>query len=251
VLALVAVVVTAGPAAAGGSWLSPVRDRYEPGELVTLVGYVGPGGTLGSVDDGPFFAYLHHLEAPLSAPNDLPIAPFAPQPSDLRLGQLVVEQTGQAGYTAYRASIKFPLPGDLRIGRYGVSYCNASCTKGLSDLIGGVIFVGTEPDGPIGRTWPLDEPEVANLADSALLHGPGWQITALEARAGLRPDTPAATIPAEPPSSQATANRARHRAVSDASTSDKSWPAWALLTVVVTGVIGVGGLAAYSRSRSR
>jgi hypothetical protein len=50
---------------AGGSWLTPVRDRYEPGEVVTLVGYVGPGGTLGSVEDGPFFAYLRRLEVPL------------------------------------------------------------------------------------------------------------------------------------------------------------------------------------------
>jgi hypothetical protein len=163
-LALTAVAVAAEPAAAGGSWLAPVRDRYEPGEVATLVGYVGPGGTLGSVEDGPFFADLRRLDVALRAPTDLPIAPFAPEPGDLRLGQLVVERTGRVDYTAYRASIQFPLPRDLPFGRYGVSYCNATCTKGLGDLIGGVVFVGRDHDDPIIQEWPPDEPERA--ADS-------------------------------------------------------------------------------------
>jgi hypothetical protein len=160
-LALAAVAVAAEPAAAGGSWLQPVRDRYEPGEAVTLVGYVGPSGTLGSVEDGPFFAYLRRLDLALQAPTDLPIAPFPPQATDLRLGQLVVEPTGRTDYAAYHVSIHFALPGDLPAGRYGVSYCNATCTKGLSDLIGGVVFVGRDPDGPIihpGEPPPASTP---------------------------------------------------------------------------------------------
>jgi hypothetical protein len=163
-LALVAVVVAADPAAAGGSWLRPVRDRYEPGETATLIGYVGPGGTLGAVEDGPFFAYLRRLDVPLTVPNQLAMAPFAPQASDLRLGELAVQNTGRPGYLAYRVSIEFPLPRGLPAGRYGVIYCNATCTKGLSDLIGGVIFVGRDPDGPFHRTWPAEEPEIANTA---------------------------------------------------------------------------------------
>jgi hypothetical protein len=164
-LALIAVAVAAEPAAAGGSWLAPVRDRYEPGDVVTLVGYVGPGGTLGSVDDGPFFAYLRRMDAAHKAPTDLPIAPFSPQPSDLRLGQLVVEHTGRADYAAYHVSIQFPLPDDLPAGRYGVSYCNATCTKGLSDLIGGVVFVGRDPDGPIIR--PAEPPPASTPVTTA------------------------------------------------------------------------------------
>jgi hypothetical protein len=163
-LALVAVVVAAESAAAGGSWLSPVRDRYEPGDTVTLVGYVGPSGTLGRVEDGPFFAYLRGLDVPLTAPNQLAMAPFTPQASDLRLGELAVQNTGRPGYLAYRVSIQFPLPRGMPAGRYGVIYCNATCTKGLSDLIGGVIFVGRDPDGPLQRTWPPEEPEIANAA---------------------------------------------------------------------------------------
>jgi hypothetical protein len=164
-LALAAVAVAAEPAVAGGSWLAPVRDRYEPGDVVTFVGYVGPGGTLGSIEDGPFFAYLRRLDAAVQSPTNVPIAPFAPQPSDLRLGQLVVEHTGRADYAAYRVSIQFPLPGDLPAGRYGVSYCNATCTKGLSDLIGGVVFVGRDPDGPIIR--PAEPPPASTMVTSA------------------------------------------------------------------------------------
>jgi hypothetical protein len=164
---LAAVAVAADPAVAGGSWISPVRDRYEPGDTATLVGYVGPGGTLGSVEDGPFFAYLRRLDVPLTAPNELGTAPFTPQASDRRLGELVVQHTGRPGYLAYRVTIQFRLPSALAAGRYGVIYCNSTCTKGLSDLVGGVVFVGTDPDGPISREWPLDEPERANLEDSA------------------------------------------------------------------------------------
>jgi hypothetical protein len=160
-LALVALVVAAEPATAGGSWLSPVRDRYGPGETAILVGYVGPGGTLGTVEDGPFFGYLRGLDVP--PPNQLAMAPFTPQASDLRLGELAVQKTGRPGYLAYRVSIRFPLPRGPPAGRYGVIYCNATCTKGLSDLIGGVIFVGRDPDGPSHRTWPAEEPEIANL----------------------------------------------------------------------------------------
>jgi hypothetical protein len=116
-LALAAVAGAADPAAAGGSWLSPVRDRYEPGETVTLVGYVGPGGTLGSVEDGPFFAYLRRLEEPLRVPNELQMAPFVPQSGDLPIGQLLVQGTGRGGYLAYRVTIAEQRAGGALRGR--------------------------------------------------------------------------------------------------------------------------------------
>jgi len=147
-VAVVTVVAAAVPAAAGGSWLSPVRDRYEPGDTVTLVAYVSGSGTLGSVADGPFFAYLRRLEVPLTVPNELQMAPFTPRASYMQLGPLVIANRGRADYAAYRASVQFRLPSDLPAGRYGVIYCNATCTKGLSDLIGGVIFVGIDPRQP-------------------------------------------------------------------------------------------------------
>jgi hypothetical protein len=243
-LALAAVAVTADPAAAGGSWLAPVRDRYEPGEAVTLVAYVGPGGTLGSVEDGPFFGYLRRLEVTLQAPTDLPVAPFDPQPSDLRLGQLVVERTGRTDYTAYRASIQFLLPRDLPVGRYGVSYCNATCTKGLSDLIGGVVFVGRDPDGPIPRTWPLHEPEIANLSDDAMLYGPRWQITARDARA--RPPEPPATSTPATTATAANTDRAA-RGASESTSRGRGSAGWALPVLLVTAALATMVIALFIR----
>ena len=242
-LALTAVVVAAEPAAAGGSWLAPVRDRYDPGEVVTLVAYVGPGGTLGSVEDGPFFAYLRRLDAALQAPTDLPIAPFAPQASDLRLGQVVVEHTGRADYTAYRASIRFQLPRDLPVGRYGVSYCNTTCTKGLSDLIGGVVFVGRDPDGPIPRTWPLQESEIANLADDAMLYGPGWQLTARDARA--RPTEPPVTT--TPPTTTVPDTERPTRLASKSAPGGRGAAGWALPVLLVAAALATMVIALFIR----
>jgi hypothetical protein len=233
-LALVAVVVGADPAAAGGGWLSPVRDRYEPGDTANLVGYVGPGGSLGSVEDGPFFAYLRRLDVPLTVPNELGTAPFTPQASDLRLGELVVQNTGRPGYLAHRVSIQFRVPSGLPIGRYGVIYCNSTCTKGLSDLIGGVIFVGRDPDAPISRTWPPDEPERANL----------------EGNASQAPEAPAVSAPVTTVSPKAAVNveRTARRASEPSSDGSGAW-SWALPALLLTTVAGASGIALYTRAR--
>jgi hypothetical protein len=249
-IALVTVAVMASPAAAGGSWLSPVRDRYEPGDTATLVGYVGGGGSLGSVEDGPFFAYLRRLEVPVPAPNGMELAPFVPRPSDIPLGRLVVENRGRTDYTAYRVSIQFRLPSDLPPGRYGVIYCNATCTKGLSDLIGGVVFVGRDPEAPISRTWPPDEPEIANLAGDAVLNGPGWQTTAGEVR-GASPGPPAVSTPDRPAPGETTARDARApRSALDRNFVAPDIPIWVLATLSIVAVLGAGGLVALARARS-
>jgi hypothetical protein len=251
-VALAAVALMAGNAAAGGSWISPVRDRYEPGEIVTLVGYAGPSGSAGTVHDGPFFAYLHRLEGGLSAPHDTPkMAPFTPQPTDRPLGQLTVEPTGRSDYATYRMSIHFRLPSDLTVGRYAVSYCNATCTKGLTELIGGVIFVGIHPDHPITREWPLSEPEIANLPDTAALSGPGGQMTAGDARARPPepPPTPHPSGPASPPTALETEQAAR-RAPDSGSGGAGAW-AWVVPATLGTAVVGAAALAAAVRSRPR
>jgi hypothetical protein len=231
ILALVALVVAAEPAAAGGSWLSPVRDRYDPGDTVKLVGYVSAFGSLGTIVDGPFFGYLRRLEDPLQVPNQLQMAPFTPQATDLPLGQLLLKDTGKTGYAAYRASIRFRLPRDLRPGRYGVIYCNATCTKGLSDLIGGVIFVGIDPDAPISRTWPTDEPEISNLARDVVLDGPGVQINAGDVRASSAFRSP--------------------RPATGATSGGHGSASWLLPAVLVTVLLGVSGLAAIARAAFR
>ena len=162
------------PVSAGGNWFDPVKDRYEPGEEVTLVGYTG-GGLYGWVDDGPFFGFLmNSTEA-----GDIDFDGMR-----LPLGEIELEETGRSGYLSLRASIKFLLPEDLEPGLYWFDYCNTDCSERLGDLIGGLIYVGIDPDYPISREWPLDDPEVANLAAVALLSGPGFNYTAGEIQDG-------------------------------------------------------------------
>lgn len=158
------------PATAGGSWLSPVRDRYEPGEVATLVGYTS-GGQLGWVEDGPFFAYLVAGDFTLSAERRLPTDHVA-------LGPLSVQARGQT----LRVSISFPVPHHLAAGLYSVTYCNNPCVTGLGDLIGGSVAVGVDPPWDLQRGWDLDDPEIANLADDAILIGPGYSVTAADVR---------------------------------------------------------------------
>jgi hypothetical protein len=81
-LALVlATMAPSHPAGAGGAdWLYPARDRYEPGQTVTMIGY----GGIGRADwreTGPFYAYLRVDAAAAeadSAPGPPATAPVAP-----------------------------------------------------------------------------------------------------------------------------------------------------------------------------
>lgn len=159
--------VAAQPAAAGGSWLDPAKDRYEPGETATLVGYTG-GGQLGWVEDGPFFGYLRVDPAAAVAQEQWP----AIVPSDLPLGQLILQETGRGGYLSLRAAITFTLPADLPPGTYEFVYCNDPCTTGLGDLIGGTVWVGTDPGEPLSRDWPSDDPALRGAPASEPLPAP-------------------------------------------------------------------------------
>ncbi|MCA1846395.1 MAG: hypothetical protein LC792_25005, partial [Actinobacteria bacterium] len=178
-LALLLALAGAAPARAGGSWLDPVADRYEPGDVATLVGYVGRG-QLGWVDDGPFYAYLRA--------GDLGgVAPPGFTDQGLSVGRLEVDPLGGADATVLRVSLSFRLPSSLPPGSYGVAYCNDPCTNGLGDLIGGRLSVGADPPAPFVRAWPPDEPDVADLAPGALLAGPSSVATAEEVREGVVP----------------------------------------------------------------
>lgn len=103
--------IAAAPATAGGSHLSPVRDRYERGEVATLVGYTS-GGQLGWIQDGPFHAYLVAGDVAFWADRRLPLDAVA-------LGPLSLQARGRT----LRVSISFPVPEHLAAGVYTVTYC--------------------------------------------------------------------------------------------------------------------------------
>ncbi len=73
-----------------------------------------------------------------------------------------------------------PLPDlvDVPPGHYRLTYCTETCQLPLlGDVTGGLLSVGVDPPFRWSHSWPLDEPEIANLPDHAILTGPGFQTT--------------------------------------------------------------------------
>jgi len=170
-----------GTAEAGGGRLSPVRDRYEPGEVATLVGYTG-GPAAAAVAGEFFYAYLRPVDEDPGAGLD---------ETDLYVGELFIQETAHAGYLAFRVSVTFDVPGDLDPGEYELTYCDDPCTATpVGDLGPSPLSIGVDPGRRIVREWAPDEPEIANLGPDALLVGPGFQTTAAELRTPAPPPAP-------------------------------------------------------------
>ncbi len=177
VAAIAVTAIVASAVVAGGSWIAPTRDRYEPGDSVEMVGYFGTAGELDPAVR--FFAYLR-----LDASADRGASTVDGWPSirqtDLPLGELVITpfSPGRA-----RAAITFTLPDDLAPAQYPIVYCNDPCTHGVGDLVGGTIHVSVDPAVPLRREWPQTEPAIAHLPDDAIVSGPSGTYTAGELRA--------------------------------------------------------------------
>lgn len=137
VLALLAGTALAG----GGSWIEPYRESYLPGDSVVMRGKISPG-SLGDIEDGPFYAYLRLDPKAVANCDQFPNV----HETDLYLGQLEVK--GRPGWTM-EVSITFTLPDDIPDGGYEIVYCNDPCTAGLGDFLGGWITVKTpRPPAP-------------------------------------------------------------------------------------------------------
>lgn len=125
-LGLLAVPALPGHALAGGSWLSPERSAYVPGESAAFHGVFSSGSLEGRIADGPYFAYLlpqnkwiEHHKVPASA---------------IGVGELMIDQIGEQ---LFRARVEFEVPA-VSTGMYHIGYCNEPCTvDGIGDLIGG------------------------------------------------------------------------------------------------------------------
>jgi len=142
--------IAAAPALAGGSWMYPSEDTYQPGDTVKAVGYIGS-----ATADGP----------PLARLNLVPIEPDTEHqgPTWHDLGPVKVAATGLGGYLSYRVSIEFVLPPDLRSGYY-LAEVRDSSGGFVGDLIGVGLVVGLEPTEPRWIDWPLGEPLIAELS---------------------------------------------------------------------------------------
>lgn len=185
-MSLVAAVVlaaTMGSWSGGGDLLYPARDRYEPGQEVTIIGYTSKGDTTWR-SAGPMYAWL----------------------AGRRLGPAeVLDRPGLDPGRPVRVGATFRLPADLPPGAYWVEVCNADCNAHVGWLIGGNLDVGVPPSDPVLREWPLAEPAIRWLEDGALLLGPGGQqLTAADVRAGRIPEAGVATLPTLPASEHPT-----------------------------------------------
>ena len=202
--ALVVVVACSSPARAKGSELTPVRDRYEPGDVATLVGYTGGPQLRAHRPPGPYRAFLEDEDGR----------------SKVEVGQLELTDTGGRGWEALRVVARFPISADLPPGHYRLTYCTDTCQLPLlGDITGGLLSVGVDPPYPWSHAWPLTEPEIGNLPGHAILTGPGYQTTAGDVRAGRIPvmpgGPPGAAVPVapdEPPSPAVTAAASTHPA---------------------------------------
>ncbi len=158
---VVATLVGTPPASAGGcDSYYPVHDRYEPGDMVTMVGYAS-GNTEGWRDNAPYVTTIR------PGYEDDPDGTARPVP----VGELeVTEVAGYVGWPgaqptpALRATVSFTVPRELAPGRYDVVALGRDDT-GLEWLCSGALHVGVDPDDPIDRSygWPTDEPEWANV----------------------------------------------------------------------------------------
>lgn len=195
-------VATAGSAGAGGGdWVYPARDRYEAGQTVEMIGY----GPLGADwrEQGPFYAWLRVDPAAAEAAD-----PFSGlvQPSDLRVAPVVIEELATPDrWRTHRASITFDLPSDLPPGNYQVVLCTDPCSAGPGNFWPEPVHVGVDPQHPVVRDWPLDEPMIRWLEDDALIWAPwGERVTAADVRAGRVQAPPPA--PPEPDGAGTTAD---------------------------------------------
>lgn len=115
----------AGPASGGGSWISPGRTAYVPGEIATFKGTFSSGSLEGRIGDGPYIAYL--------IPRERWIQNQVVPASAIRLGALEIVR-GSAHL--FRARVEFEVPA-VPTGMYHIGYCNEPCTvNGIGDLVG-------------------------------------------------------------------------------------------------------------------
>lgn len=250
--------------AGGGDWMDPDRDRYEPGQQVTLVGYTEASAvhvTNGADADwrtpGPYYAYLR--VDPAAVERDMRTAnipwPFV-HPTDLRVGEVLVEEKTES-YPALRVGVTFRLPEELAPAVYTVVVCNDPCTTTVGWLVDSAVNVGVDPQWPVVRDWPLNEPLIRYLDDNALLLDPAgqgddledWTVTAAEVRAGYRPSptiapapAPAATEPDVAPATTAATVKVRASADESPAGSAGADPPGGLPGEVVAWLVGLGVL---------
>jgi hypothetical protein len=198
-----AMLSVAQSAAAAPSCLQSLRDRYEPGDEVTVVGYgcVGEPSGSGAGEDLVVFGYLHVMPDPCAGVDPAVVCnpwgllsegpPVDPR-TGIPLGQVVLKESPHPR-RGLRASLTFRTPIDLAPGTYHVLTCGEPCVVDEQAYAAWPwpLYIGVDP--PTGEPrvhhWPLDDPAIDLLPGDALLLGPdGDEVTAAELRAEAATD---------------------------------------------------------------
>ena len=198
--------------AAGASCPQPLEDRYDPGEVVTIVGYstgcLAVATRATARDERPLYGYLHpdpctEVSGTRCRAIRSGYGSLDDPTSGLPLGRFAIDETTQE-WRGLRMSLTFRLPTDLPRGAYVVAICRDPCSQRPGKVGQWLIHVGVDPspDRRPVRHWPLDDPSVQDLPDKARLVGyDGQEITAAEVRAGItirNPARPQNRAPADP-----------------------------------------------------
>ncbi len=129
------IITGVGAAQAGGTWLEPSDTRIEAGDKVEFTATVDRG-TLGWVDDGPYYVYLQG-----DGFGEVIEEGLGGSATDVSLGELdFADQSPQLDVAAI-----VTIPADTPPGEYWVTVCNDPCTTGLGDLVGALVYVGVDP----------------------------------------------------------------------------------------------------------
>ncbi len=86
-----------------------------------------------------------------------------------------------------------------------------------------------------------------------MLYGPGWRVTARDARASVRPESPPSSIPDPPEPRAAAENRAGRllRSLPRPGLDAYRAPSWSLVAAAVAAVMGASALIILARARTR
>ena len=182
-VALAAALAGAMPAAhAGGVYMSPVEQRHEPGDVVTMIGYTS---SYFASEIAPILAGTRQAPELTLFGSDSLQAMTTPLGV---IGRPLVEATGHPGDFAYRSSIAVRLPRTIASGYYSARFID----RGVGDIMGGEFTVGIdlEPTA-IYRGWAFNEPAIARLSDDQKISAYPMGATVGELRRGVRPATDA------------------------------------------------------------
>ena len=194
-VAAAAVFSVAQSAGATPSCLEPLRDRYEPGDVVSVVGYGCVRELSGSdaAENLVVLGYLHVMPDPCAGVD--PTTPcrglFSEGPpvdprSGIPLGRVSLDESPHP-LRGLRASLTFRIPIDLAPGAYYIQTCGEPCVvdERTYPTWPWPIYIGVDPPtgDPGVHHWPLDDPAIELLPGDALLLGPdGEEVTAAELR---------------------------------------------------------------------